>query len=68
MACSFGFLIKNKKPRKFHKFWKRSGSLKGHKTPKKCPLCHFLDPQEAVLGEMILEGANQLQIRKFKVF
>ena len=51
------------KPRKLRKIWRRSGSPKGQKTPKKCPLCHFLDPQEPVLGEMIFEGLNQLQIR-----
>ena len=56
------------KPRNFHQFWRRSWPLKGQKTPKMCPLCHFLDTQEPVLGESTFEGGNDLQIRKFKVF
>ena len=48
-------IAKITKPKQFDKLSMRSGSPKGHKTPKKCPLCHFLDPQERVLGEMIFE-------------
>ena len=59
---------KIRKPKTFHQFWRRSRPPKGKKTPKKCPLCHFLDPHEAILVESTFEGSNQLQIRKFKVF
>lgn len=47
---------RKKKPRKFEKIWRRSWLPKGKKTPKKCPLCHFFDPQEVVLGESTFGG------------
>jgi len=50
------------------KFGEDLSHQKVKKTPKKCPLYHFFDPQEVVLGESTFRGENGLQIRKFKLF
>jgi len=44
------------------------GPPKGPKTPQKCPLCHFLATHETMLGDCNFGGANELQIKKFKLF
>ena len=40
------------------------GFPKGSKTPQKWPFCHFLDTQEAVLGDLIFGGVNGKKIHK----
>jgi len=66
MAYIFGFRMKKyQNPKRFMNFGGDLCHLKGKTTPNKCPFCHFLDPQEAVLGELISKGENGHQIQKF---
>ena len=52
-------------PKNYQKFLTSFEPPKGSKTPPKCPLCHFLATQEAMLGELIFGGKNGHQIPKF---
>jgi len=50
-----------------YEFLTSSGPPKRTKTPKKCPLYHFLATQEEVLGDCIFGGENGHQIKMFKL-
>jgi len=65
MGCIFGFLMKKYENTEcFMNFGGDLGHLNDKKHLKKFPLCHFLDPQEAIVGELIFEGENGHQIQK----